>query len=245
MGAWRTLHLFSDQLFLELTVPQLKERKYDISSIYTKFLKYCRLGGIDHFLPIQLEELVKEEIEKLRFSANQFDDQFRKHIEFDQLPDNKAKDEYLRENDWYEFSSFFEYFVFLTCADFYPHLPLGKWGLDSKLEVNQSSIAENVLKKLNYDSYNPFLCYDSMGIEGWISSEDVALLFYDKAQIHSGNEEFLVAFLNLLGVAYEHKLGLLIGVDMREGFLEKTHKFKLVEKNYWENANMEGFLFKL
>lgn len=243
MGAWRTLHLFSDQIFQELTIPQLQERKYDISSIYIKFLKYCKLGGIAHLSPTQLEEICRGGIEDLRFRANQFEDQFLKHIEYDRLPDDKARHEYLKANDWYEFSKFFEYFVFLTCADFYPHLPLGKGGLGSKLKATQGSVAANGLEKLCYESYHPCLCSDSMGIEGWISHEDVALLFYGQDQIQADYEEFLAAFLSLLKVAYEHKLGLLVGIDMREDFLEKTHTFKLVEENYWEDVSTQGLLF--
>lgn len=244
MGYWTTLHLFDDKIFREKTLAELTGQAGDFKKVFRDFMRTHRVGDkrIDTLSEQEIQTTIENSLNTIQIQAKKFDKEFRKHIEFENSEDPRK---YLNENDWYyDFSCFFEYLVFNTCADFFPHLPCGKYGLASKLDLRRNSLAVELISTLDRGIDNSLFSADAMGIISWITSEEAALLFYDKDAILADNEEFLSAFLNLLQVAYDNKLGLLLGVDMREDVLERLPDFKLIARAAWDTMQVNGLLFK-
>jgi hypothetical protein len=241
MGYWTTLHLFDDKIFKERTLPEFTGQTGDFKRIYLEFMRSYRLGGIAKLSEQEIQTIIENSLNTIQIQAKKFDKEFRKHIEFE-----RDREKCLNENDgYYDFGYFFEYLVFYTCADFYPHLPCGKYGLASKLDLRRNSIAVELIGTLDRGIGNSFFSADCFGINSWITSEEAALLYYDREAITTtDNEEFLSAFLNLLQVAYDNKLGLLTGVDMRESMLETLPGFKLIAREKWETMDVDRLLFE-
>lgn len=244
MGHWTTLHLFNDKILKEKTIPELTGQTGDLKKNYLNFLRSFRVGGIDKLSEQEIQTIVEDSLNTCQIQAKKFDKEFRRHMEFESIIDADRRN-YLNENEWYyEFSCFFEYLVFNTCADFFPHLPCGKYGLGSKLNSRRNTLASELIGTLDRGMGTSLFSVDCMGINSWITSEEAALLFYDKEAITTDdNEEFLTAFLNLLKIAYDNKLGLLLGVDMRENVLEKLPGFKLIAREAWEKMQVDRLLF--
>ena len=243
MGYWTTLHLFDDKVFNEKTLPEFTGQAGDFHKVYLDFMKTHTIGGIGKFSEQEIQTIIENSLNTIQIQAKKFEKEFRRHLEFERSEDQRN---YLNENEWsYDFSSFFEYLVFNTCADFYPYLPCGKYGLASKLDLRRNSLADELIGTLDRGIGTSLFSADSMGIISWITSEEAALLFYDKEAITTDdNDEFLSAFLNLLKVAYENELGLVYGVDMRENVHETLPGFKLIAREKWDTMQVNGFLFK-
>jgi hypothetical protein len=241
MGYWTTLHLFDDKIFREKTLPEFTGQTGDFKRTYLEFIRSHRLGGIAKLSEQEIQDIIDNAINTIQVQAKKFDKEFRKHLEFERSEDQRN---YLNENDWtYDFSRFFEYLVFNTCADFYPYLPCGKYGLASKLDLRRNSFADELINTLDRGISTSLFSADSMGIISWITSEEAALLFYDKEAIVSDNEEFLSAFLNLLQFAYDNKLGLLFGVDMESHVHKTLPGFRLIAREKWETMQVDKLLF--
>jgi hypothetical protein len=242
MGRWTTLHLFNDRIFKEKTIPELKGELGDLSNVYLNFMKSHITGGISRFTGEEVNELLQESIKTIHLHSKKFDENFEKNTELDAILDNEACSEFLHKASWhYDFSRFFEYFVFQTCTDYFPHLPCGKWGIRN-LATTPNSLANELIGLL--EPSRVMFTNDYMGIMGWLTSENVELLFHDRNKINANLDEFSSAFLNILTIAFDNKLGLMFGSDLREEILEMSPQFKLIEKERWANLNTEWLLFK-
>ena len=241
MGRWTTLHLFDDKIFKEKIIPELKGQKGDLSEIYFQFLKSHRIGGIEHYTTDEIQTIIKNELQIIHIESNKFDSEFENHTIFNKMNFEEQRI-FLNENDWcYDFSHFFEYLVFNSCADFYPHLPCGKSGIH--LNADNYELAIELISKLDgmlgYSLFSPF----GMGIVSWLTSEEIELLYYDKKGLKTENEYFLNGFLCLLEIAFENKLGLIFGCDMRENILKNLPKSKLIDNKKWEKFNTQSLIF--
>ncbi|NML72084.1 hypothetical protein HHL23_20155 [Chryseobacterium sp. RP-3-3] len=244
MGYWITLHLFNDEAFYKRVVPTLCGHLGDLESDYLDFLKSYLIGGIQRFSNEQVSKLLEQSIERVIEISNEFDGSFKRHNEFHKIENYDEKNLFLSKYDGYdEYKRFFEYYIFKTCADFFPHIPLGKRGIFSKLELKPKTLSHSFM--CEFDNYNDFFCSDMMGIMNWVTKEDVELLYYDKENLKSEYEEFLNTFLSFIDTAFENKLGLIVGVDMKEDILKLFPSNKLVENSYWSNINTSGLLFKI
>ncbi len=225
MGRWTTLHLFDDKLFYLKVVPELKGEKGNLENVYLNFLKTHMVGGIDKFTQNEIQTLIRKSLDEFQIESQKFDIQFKHHKEFDLK--NSTDSNKLYSSSWYyDFCRFFEYYVFHTCADFYPHIPCGKYGVVHKFDIDYKLIGFDVL--LEFSSFT-FFAHDGTGIDGWITNEDVELLYYERDLLILADDEFQNPFLQLLQIAYDNKLGLLLGGDMREDTLESLPKFKLLQ----------------
>jgi len=83
-----------------------------------------------------------------------------------------------------------------------------------------------------------------MGITNWVTAEDVELLYLDKDNLKEVNNTKADNFRNLLEIAYQNKLGFIIGVDMNENILELLPSYKLIESKRWQDMKNDGLLFK-
>lgn len=243
MGYWCTLHLFDDKKFYEKVVPTLKGDIGDLNSICLGFLKSHIPGGIEHLSKQESIRLVAQTIKTIHSISNAMDITFKIHEEFQKIQDYNTRRQFLNDLDgYYDFCKFVEYYLFMTCTDFYPHLPLGKGGLAGNFELTGNNLSDSILEKLDY--WNEFLCGDGMGITNWISNEDVHLLYLDKENLHFTNNERAESFLTLLDIANENNLGFVVGVDMREHILEVLPGNKLTNSLSWPNKKTAGLLWR-
>jgi hypothetical protein len=227
MGHWRTLHLFDDKKFYKEVVPQLKGETGDLTEPYREFLKHYSIGGISHLSAEKINSLVEQNIQRIVSISSSLDETFKIHDEYNKMTTYDSQNQFLSNlGGHYEFCTFLEYYVFKTCADFNPHLGLGKGGVSRNFNIQTKTLSYSIIEEL--DDWNDFLSQDSMGITNWITNEDVQLLFLDKENLHFEDNELAKSFLKLLDVAHKNKLGFIMGVDMREDQLELLSKNKLL-----------------
>lgn len=243
MGVWNTLHLFDINEFYENRVPILRGEKGSLENDYKEFLKSYKIGGISKLSSSELIKQIEKSVSEIIKISNLFDPTFRTHKIYDSIESWDEKRKYLNDNEYYyEFDSFFEYYIFKYCADFYPHLSCGKGGLFSRLNPKVSSIGYEILSIIENES---FFSPDSMGIINWISTEETELLSnsgndFNKRNYQEGENLYFDQFMHFFDIASSNKLGLIRGQDMRENILEKLPQYKLIEKNEWINYNFGG-----
>lgn len=243
MGYWCTLHLFDDKKFYQEVVPSLRGERDDLSNECLEFLNYHVTGGIMHLPPEDINKLVGLTIQKIISISNSLDKTFKINFEYEKLKDYNTQRLFLNDLDgYYDFCKFFEYYVFKTCSDFFPHIPLGKGGISRNFDLNIKTLSYSIISEL--DSWNEFLCGDGMGITNWITNEDVQYLFLDKENLHFNDNERAQGFLTLLDIAHQYGLGFIIGVDMREYRLELLPNYKLTNSEIWSDKNKTGLLWK-
>lgn len=244
MGYWCTLHLFNDKKFYNEIVPLLKGESGDLTNSCLDFLKLYKTGGINHLSTQSLNVLIEQTIQKIISISNSLNKSFKDNREYQKLQSYDDKRFFLNNlNGYYEFYTFFEYIVFNTCSDFFPHLPLGKGGISKNFQIEIKTLSYSIMTEL--DSWNNFLCGDLMGVTNWISHEDVELLYLDKENLCFMDNQRAEGFLTLLEVAQKNQLGLIMGVDMRESTLELLPINKLIKPEIWTNINTNGLLWRL
>ncbi|MFC0776472.1 hypothetical protein [Flavobacterium sp. HJSW_4] len=228
MGYWCSLHLFDDKKFYKEVVPQLRGEVGDLTEAIREFLKHYLTGGISHLSDEKLNSLIEQNNQNIISISKSMDQTFKIHHEFDKITDYKSQNSFLSRLDGhYEFCKFLEYYLFKTCADYNPYLGLGKGGVSRNFTISSKTMASNIIDELD-DSYD-FLSEDRMGIANWITHEDVELLYLDKENLHFEDNERAESFLKLLDIAYQNKLGFIMGIDMRESQLELLYENKLLK----------------
>ena len=244
MGYWTTLHLFDEHAFYSRVLPTLKGEKGSLNQVCLDFLSTHSIGGIAHFSEEKKNQLNQQFIAQVIEISNAFDPSFRVHLEFNQIADYEERRCFLNAlSGHYDFCKFFEYYLFETCADFFPHLPIAKAGLLPHFKGDTNSLSYDIICEL--EAWNEFLSADNMGIRNWIGHEDVELLYLDKENLKLDDSPASKGFLTLLEVAYNNNLGLLLGVDMQEHRLALLPAHKLVQQDTWANINHQGLLFNL
>jgi hypothetical protein len=234
MGNWHTLHLFNDKIFYQDLVPKFKNHKYNLRQEYLEYMKHNTTGGINQYEVEELNRIIDNSIRDIRFHTDKMNEEFKVHSEYNFIEGYKNKRKYLSNYPIvYSLGCFMEFMIFSKCADFYPQKTLGKAGL--RVEASKNSVADEILVNINfYDSI--FIADDYSGIFGWITNEEVELLYYSKNQLINHD----AGFINLLDKAFEYKLGLVIGVNMHEGVLKRLDSFKLIPIEKWDNSSLEG-----
>jgi hypothetical protein len=243
MGYWCTLHLFDDKKFYKEIVPILKGEFGDLTNHCLEFLKSHRVGGLSNLSVQEINDIISQTIDEVNSISNSLNDTFKANTEYQKIKDYDSHIKFLNNLNGYEdFCKFLEYFIFKTCSDFYPHLPLGKGGVSRNFKLDIKTLCCSVLE--NLDNWNEFLCGHMTGITNWITHEDVELLYLDKDNLLYNDNERAEGFLTLLDVARSNKLGLIIGVDMAEDRLELLQGEKLTKPEIWRNKNNKGLLWK-
>ncbi|MBE8728098.1 hypothetical protein [Flavobacterium hungaricum] len=239
MGHWCSLHLFDDSKFYCEVIPVLKGETGDLTEMCLEFLKTHLVGGISRFTEVEIERMVENYVEKFILISRSFDETFKNQDEFIQKISYEERKKNISNLDaHYEFCRFFEYYLFASCADFFPHLGLGKGGVSRRFEIPSRTVAENIISEL--DNWNEFLAAYGMGITNWISSEDVEILYLDRENLKFEDNESAEFFLQLLEIAYNHNLGFVCGVDMNEESLELLPQNKLLSKEFWLEQKLTG-----
>lgn len=243
MGYWCSLHLFDDTKFYRDVVPELKGETGDLSDACEKFLRFHVIGGIAHLQAAEIKKRIDRTIEHISAISCQLDNTFKIHREFHTIKAYDQQKLFLNDLDGYDdFCRFLEYYVFKTCADFFPHIGLGKGGVSRNFDLPVNSLSYSIVAEL--DGWNDFLSGAGMGITNWISHEDVELLYLDKENLHYTENKRAEGFLTLLETARDKELGLIAGVDMREDQLELLPGNKLINPVIWEGKAPNGLIFQ-
>lgn len=243
MGYWCTLHFFDDKKFYNDVIPEFKGEKGNLAPAYLDFLKVHITGGISRLSSSKINTLIKNLEKNTIKISNSFDKEFKRHHNYHKIDDYQRQIAYLGKLEgYYDFCKFFEYYLFKKCADFFPHIPLGKGGVSRNFLLDINSLSCSIISEL--DNWNPFFCDDLMGIGNWLTNEDVELLYLDKENLCFESNARAAAFLKFLEIAYKNKLGFIAGVGMREDNLEQLPKNKLLSPKFWKNIDTTGMLFK-
>ena len=230
MGYWCSLHLFDDKKFYREVVPRLKGEIGDLTEASREFLQYYNYGGISHFSDEKINSLIEQNNQRVISISKSMDQTFKIHQEFGKITGYENQKLFLGQLDGhYEFCEFMQYYLFKTCADYNPYLGLGKGGVSRNFTIASKTISCNVMSELDY--WSDFFANGMMGITNWITHEDVEFLFLDKENLRFEDNERAESFLELLDIANKNKLGLIMGVDMRESQLELLYKNKLLTEN--------------
>ncbi|MCX8526260.1 hypothetical protein OF897_20290 [Chryseobacterium formosus] len=243
MGYWCTLHLFDDKKFYKEIVPTLKGETGDLTADCQEFLKSHVTGSTLHLSKQELEKLVNETIGNIVSISNSFDKTFKINSEHQKIGDYNDQIDFLNNLDiHYHFCKFFEFYIFKTCADFFPHLPLGKGGIMRQFELSQETFFFSIVGDL--DDWNPSFQYAGMGIANWLTHEDVQYLYLDKENLTHDDDSLGEEFLSLLEIAHSNEIGFITGVDMRENILELLPNNKIVKPETWKLENSSELIWK-
>lgn len=243
MGYWCTLHLFDDQIFYKKIVPELKGQKGDLESECEKFLKLYTVGSLNKFSKSEVLKRVDEVTKSIRKISNSLDKSFKINAEYSPIKDYREQQLFIGKLDGhYHFCKFLEYYVFKHCADFFPHIALGKGGLHRNFNLNFKTLAYSIISEI--DEWKGFLCHDMMGVTNWLDKEEIELLYLDRENLIFEEETRGESIYNFLEIAYQNKLGFVVGIDMRENLLEELPKNKLLSSEAWKILNTKGMLFK-
>lgn len=225
MGQWHTLHLFDDKRFYTDTVPLLKGQQGDIQAYYTKYEQTCIKGKCD----IPLAELVTV--------FNQLKGYRLEYLPFMEVI-HKEWYPFLNTLPWtYHLSAFFEYVVFSHCADYVPYFRLGKSAAIHRVPgINHKGLSYEIICELSMNNPGIFTA-EGMGVTGWITSEEVkALLAGLKNEETIHDIEDFIAFLE---VTASLDMGVIAGVDLREGTLRELPSFKFSTRDMWDMQLIE------
>lgn len=243
MGYWCTLHLFDEKKFYKEIVPTLKGETGDLTADCQEFLKSHVIGGTARLSKHELEKLVNETIKNIVSISNSLDKSFRINTEYQKVQKYDAQLAFFDTLEgYYDFCKFFEYYIFKTCADFFPHLPLGKGRVMRNFDISVKALSDSILGEL--DNWNDFFCYYGTGITNWMSYEDLQYLYLDKENLKYEDSERAKFFLSLLEVAHSNQLGFITGVDMNEDILELLPNNKTVKSETWTLENSSELLWK-
>lgn len=245
MGYWCTLHLFNDQKFYKQVIPKLKGRCENLASECKDFLLLHTIGGMKNLSEFEIQNRVNKISTSINKLSDSMDEPFKKHLEFSKIKDYEQRRLYLNNlTDHYEFCKFFEYYVFKYCTDFFPHISLGKGGISRNFKLNRQSISYSLISEL--DTWNDFFCGYTTGITNWLNHEEIELLYLDRENLlfDEKRKEKGESIRSLLEIAYHHKLGLIVGVDMNGERLKNLPANKLISAKDWESLNTEGMLLK-
>lgn len=226
MSDWNTLHFFDDQVFYSKIVPDLK----GAGSLLRKYV-FSDLGKRLTGAPVP-DSFAGE----LTAFCRELDDDFQAHTTLQKILERKREPgeelegfytKKMREADEYlkGYTPMIEYLnqvlpgmVFSECASFNPHLVLGRRIFSGAVEAAPKSIAADLLGTL-IDGKTGIHSMFGRGFTGWITREELQLLWLDKANMRAADENsegYFKEFLNLVETALDHRLGLISVTNVNE-----------------------------
>lgn len=238
MGYWRTVHLFDDQKFYKEVVPALKGEAGDLTKDLLTFFQNYVSGGIRNLSPKETDHLISQTLNRFISISHTLDASFKINKEFENIKTIDGLMSFMNGLDgYYEFCDFFEYYLFQTCSDFFPHVAVRKNRLGMQFDLNVKTLAYSLISELDAGC---FFSGSGMGVESWITNEDVQYLYLDKSNLHFNDNIIAEGFLTLLEVAHAHQLGMLIGIDINERHSNLPSTSKSIKLGSWVNESLIG-----
>lgn len=228
MGDWNTLHLFDSKRFHKEIAPELKDGGQIIDS-YIKSKLYWYITRID--------QIEIETINKVKSFFQNFDISFSYHNELYEIENSKKKaidinqdiENFQRRysDEIFFYTSVLPLIIFSECAQFNPHLILGRKIFQNNISSKKGSIAEKYCNKITAIRIGEIGYSDAGYIINWLTFEEVKLLWLDIENVHLSQNrsiQYLNDFKKFVKIAVDNELGFLSISNVREAV------FKLIEK---------------
>ncbi len=113
MGAWNTMHVFSNEIFYNEVVPKLRGQKGCIKEDYYHFYKRIRPGGVENIPLEELNTIIDASVKFIYKISNDLDASFRYHKEFNAITSYQEQLKYL-SNDYFIITRVFLSTIFLN-----------------------------------------------------------------------------------------------------------------------------------
>ena len=226
MSDWNTLHFFDDHTFYSEVAADLKGegillRKYLFSdlgerltgspvpdSFIDKISAFCKELDHDFQTNLSLQKILRrtrkpeEQLEGFNAKKMQEAD--------DYLNTCTQVIEYL--------NNILPGIVFSECASYNPHLILGRKIFSAAVKAEPGSISADLLDTIIYGKTDIHSMFNS-GIKGWLTHEELQLMWLDKANMCAADEHSQVyfhEFLSLVKTALDKNLGLISITNVNE-----------------------------
>ena len=231
MSDWNTLHLFDSKRFYKKIAPELKNNGQLIET-YIKSKLYWYTTRVDQFE----EEL----LQKIKNFTTNFDHSFRVHLELYELETQKKKvdekyDSFIQQkqenirnfekkysDEIYYYSCLLPLIMFSECAQFNPHLILGRRIFDRNISTKENSIADECCAKITDTEIGGLGNNDIGRIINWLTDEEVKLLWLDMENVYprdKESEQYFNDFKGFLKIAVQNELGLISSHNVNETVL--------------------------
>jgi len=228
MSDWNTLHLFDSKRFYNTVVPEMKNGG-ELVDFYFKSKLYS--------LKNRFNELKNDDLRKLKLFLSDFNGEFKHNQSLHNIENRQKKEgqdykEFIREkyndeeefrkeysNEIYHYTSLLPLIIFSECAQFNPHLILGRRIFESNISVKKNSIAEECYNKIN----NGGIYSDTGYVMDWINYEDIKLLWLDIENIYpvkDETEQYFNDFKKFVEIAVKNSLGLISISNVNEPILK-------------------------
>lgn len=226
MSDWNTLHFFDDRTFYSKVVPDLKGE----GTLLRHYL-FSDLGKRLTGAPVP--DSFSDEITAF---CREMDQDFQTHVALQRIQERKREPEEalegfyakkMREADEYlkDYLQVIEYLnnillgiVFSECASYNPHMILGRRIFSGAVTAEPRSIAAELLETIVHGKTGIHSLFNT-GITGWITHEELQLLWLDKANMRPADEHsevYFREFLSLVKTALDHQLGLISITNVNE-----------------------------
>jgi len=239
MGDWNTLHLFDSDRFFEVVVPDL----IDEGCLLTHYFKLRKEKDI-----LWRNKNSAHRIAQIVKFCKEFDKSFKIHKLLNLLESRTKKisepyNEFLQKrnadiNNFIkknievidDFNKILPFLLFSECAQFNPHLILGRRIFSNSIQAKEGSIAEDCCLIISHHESGSILGYHGEGIFNWLTKEDVQLLSLDIDNITPASEDreyYYSDFIKFINLAIEHDLGFVSVTNIREDIMCRIEKPKL------------------
>lgn len=250
MSDWNTLHLFDSKRFYGKVVPEIRNDGQIIDN-YLRSKLYRFITHIEH-----IEDKI---LDKIRSFSKKFDDSFKIYFELQEIQNVKKGigenyQEFIKKKNGeieqfyrkyseeiYHFSTVLPLIVFSECAQFNPHLILGRKIFRSNISANKNTIAEECCNKILETEIGGISHSDTGHIINWLTHQEVKMLWMDIENLNVSNQasdQYYRDFINFLKIAIDNELGFISISNVREDILkmiETSHlnvKIDLKEKEF-------------
>jgi len=238
MSDWNTLHLFDSKQFYNKIAPELKTGGSIIDTyIHSKLYWYIT----------RMDQIEKDKLDKVKIFLKDFDPSFRFHKELYALEKRKKTAEEKYEafiqkryqaieafqikysDEIYFYTTLLPLILFTECAQFNPHLKIGRRIFQSNISAAKGSIAEECFNRITTTEVGGV--YNDVGhVINWLTHQEVNLLWLDikNAQAQGGaSGKYFQDFKKFLKIAVENELGFLSISNVREDVLKLIENPKL------------------
>lgn len=238
MSDWNTLHLFDSKKFYKKIVPELRKGG-GIIDVHIKSKLFWYITRID--------EIDGGVLNNTKLFLKDFDTSFRFHTELFKIENRQKKKEedykdfikkknvdieefnrkYSDEIYWY--TTVFPFIVFTECAQFNPHLIIGRRIFTTNISATQGSLAEECFEKITSIETGGF--YNDVGyVINWLTYQEVKLLWLDIENTYASvqeSEQYYRDFINFLEIAVENELGFISISNINEDVIKLIETPKL------------------
>jgi hypothetical protein len=233
MGDWNTLHFFDDKSFYTKIVPDLLNKGELLKKHFeSELLKYFwnntkkdqRINDILNFFKYLDKDFKShKELYDISRRKKKPEEEYLKFLN----KQNQDKDEFQEQNAQViaDLSEIMPLLLFSECANFNPHLILGRKIFTGHVDAKPKSVSEEIIWQVIQPEYGCVYSQCGTGIINWIANDELQLLWLDKDNLYArydDSENYFQEFLKFIEIAIKNNLGLISVTNVNEGVLKLT-----------------------